>query len=192
MKFDVPLMMPAIHSIRLAVSPSRSALMIGNAAGDRTLERDHHALRVRGGEDLVAVPREQRLVRGDDVLAVGDRLQDERARGLDAADQLDDDVDVRVGEHDGGVVGQVDVGDAARRLARAVERALGDPGDPDRPSGAARDLLLVPPQHRPRAQPDRAQSEQADLQRLHLRSRHRHPFTRRGSFTAGRLRETSA
>ena len=29
MKFDVPLMMPAIHSIRLAVRPSRSALMIG-------------------------------------------------------------------------------------------------------------------------------------------------------------------
>ncbi len=29
MKFDVPLMMPAIHSMRLAVRPSRSALMIG-------------------------------------------------------------------------------------------------------------------------------------------------------------------
>src|SRR5438445_4912345 len=29
MKFDVPLMMPAIHSMRFAASPSRSALMIG-------------------------------------------------------------------------------------------------------------------------------------------------------------------
>jgi hypothetical protein len=29
MKFVVPLMMPATHSMRLAVSPSRSALMIG-------------------------------------------------------------------------------------------------------------------------------------------------------------------
>ena len=29
MKFEVPLMMPAIHSMRLAVRPSRSALMIG-------------------------------------------------------------------------------------------------------------------------------------------------------------------
>ena len=29
MKLLVPLMMPAIHSIRLAVRPSRSALMIG-------------------------------------------------------------------------------------------------------------------------------------------------------------------
>src|SRR6185436_7838632 len=29
MKFDVPLMMPAIHSMRFAVNPSRSALMIG-------------------------------------------------------------------------------------------------------------------------------------------------------------------
>ena len=100
MKLDVPLMMPAIHSIRLAVRPSRSALMIGMPPGDRAFERDHHALRVRGGEDLVAVPREQRLVGGDHVLAVGDRLQDERARRLDAADQLDDDVDVRMREHD--------------------------------------------------------------------------------------------
>ena len=29
MKLVVPLMMPAIHSIRLAVKPSRKALMIG-------------------------------------------------------------------------------------------------------------------------------------------------------------------
>ena len=29
MKFEVPLMIPAIHSIRFALSPSRSALMIG-------------------------------------------------------------------------------------------------------------------------------------------------------------------
>src|SRR2546430_1134636 len=29
MKFEVPLMIPAIHSMRLAARPSRSALMIG-------------------------------------------------------------------------------------------------------------------------------------------------------------------
>ncbi len=46
-----------------------------NAAGHRRLERDHHALFLRRGEDLVAVQGEQRLVGGDDVLAVGDRLQ---------------------------------------------------------------------------------------------------------------------
>ena len=43
---------------------------------------------------------EQRLVGGDDVLAVGDRLEHERARRLDAADQLDDDVDVRIARDD--------------------------------------------------------------------------------------------
>ena len=40
--------------------------------------------------------REQRLVRGDDVLAVGDRLQDQVLRDSGAADQLDDDVDIRI------------------------------------------------------------------------------------------------
>ena len=113
-----------------------------NAAGDRALERDHHALRVRRGEDLVAVAGEQRLVRGDHVLAVGDRLQDERSRRLDAADQLDDDVDVGVREHDRGIGGEVDAGRTARQLARALDRALGDPGDPDRPPRAPRDLAL--------------------------------------------------
>ena len=70
-----------------------------DAARHRAFEGDHHALRVRGRENLVAVPGEERLVGRDDVLAVGDRLQDERARGLEAADQLDDDVDVRMREH---------------------------------------------------------------------------------------------
>jgi hypothetical protein len=40
------------------------------------------------------VVREQRLVRGDDVLAVGKRIEDEFLRDRRAADQLDDDVDV--------------------------------------------------------------------------------------------------
>ena len=139
-----------------------------DAAGDRRLEADHHALRVRGGEDLGAVVREQRLVGGDDVLAVGDRVEHELSRRLDAADQLADDVDVGMAHDHGRVVGQVDAGDAPRGLARAVERPRGDPADDDRPAGAALDLLLVPAQHVPGAAADGAEAEQADVDGFHL------------------------
>jgi len=165
MKFDVPLMMPAIHSMRLAVSPSR--LDDWNAARHGRLERDHHALRMRGGEDLVAVVREQRLVGRDDVLAVRDRLEDKRARRLEATDQFDDDIDVRMREHHVRVAGQVDALCTVGLLPRDVDRALGDPRDADRPARAPRDLLLVAAQDGPGAVADRAHAEQPHLQRFH-------------------------
>ena len=77
-------------------------------------------------------------------------------------------------EHDGGVGGQVDVRVVAGGRARLLERALPDPRDPDRPPGAARDLLLVPPEHLPRAEPDGAEPEEAHLQRFHRGN----PFSR--------------
>ncbi len=47
-----------------------------------------------------AVMRHQRLVGGDDVLAVGERgVDDARGDPLGAADQLDDDVDFGIGRH---------------------------------------------------------------------------------------------
>jgi hypothetical protein len=83
-----------------------------DAAGHCRLERDHHALR-RGGEDLVAMVREQRLVGRDHVLAMRDRVEHERARRLDAADQLAHDIDIRMADDDLRIVGQMDAGDAA-------------------------------------------------------------------------------
>ena len=88
-------MIPAIHSMRFAVKPFAQRFDDRNAAADRAFERDHHVLLARGGEDFVAVLGQQRLVRGDHVLAVRDRLQNELSRDAGAADQLDDDVDVR-------------------------------------------------------------------------------------------------
>ena len=137
-----------------------------DAAGDRGLEAHHHALGVRGREDLGAMVREQRLVRGDDVLAVGDRIEHQRARRLDAADELADDVDVGMADDDRSIVRQVHAGDAARAFARAVERARGDPVDRDRPPRASLDLLLVAPQDVPRALADGAEAEQTDVDRL--------------------------
>ena len=63
-------MMPAIHSMRFAGEALAQRLDDRDAAGDRGLEGHHHALLLRGGEDLVAVRGEQRLVGGDHVLAV--------------------------------------------------------------------------------------------------------------------------
>src|SRR5476649_1508491 len=81
----------------------------GDAAGHRRLEGHHHALFLGGGEDLVAMHGQQRLVGGDDMLAVGDGLQHQFARQLVAADQLHDDVDVRVVDDLEGVVNDPDI-----------------------------------------------------------------------------------
>jgi len=68
--------------------------------------------------------------------------------------------------HGGRIAGHVDPRRAARGLARAVDRLVRDPRDPDRPARTAGDLLLVSPQHRPRAETDGSDPEQAHLQRL--------------------------
>ena len=84
-------------------------------------------------EELDAVVREERLVGGDHVLAAGERPRDERARGLEAPDELDHDVDRRVREHAAGVTrqrqgleieaftgaGEVGVGHGGQEEARA-------------------------------------------------------------------------
>jgi hypothetical protein len=143
-----------------------------DAATDRALERDHHALRVRGGEDLVAVAREQRLVCGNHMLAVGNRLQDERPRRLDPADELNDDVDVGMREDRRRIARHAHTGGASHELARSLRRLVGDLRDADRPPGTPRDLLGVARKHGPRPEPDRADPEQADLERLDRTVRH--------------------
>ncbi len=172
MKLLVPLMMPAIQAMRLAVSPSRSALMIGNAAADGRFEGDHDAGLLCRGEDLVAVRCEQRLVGGHHVLAARDRLQHQRPRRLDAADELEHDVDI-VPAHQGGPV-RIHL-DGVGRLqdrARLLRCARGDLRDADRAPGPARDLLGVALQNRPRAATDRAQPEHAHAHRLHREPSH--------------------
>ena len=75
MKLLVPLMMPAIHSMRLAVSPSRSALMIGMPPATAASNATMTPLRLRRREDLVAMRGQQRLVGRHHVLAVLDRRE---------------------------------------------------------------------------------------------------------------------
>ena len=82
---------------------------------------------VGGVEQLDADVGQQLLVGGDDRLAGGQRRGDQLAGRLDAADDLDDEVDVRIGDDVVGVAGE----HAGRQVDVAVagEVAHGDPGD---------------------------------------------------------------
>ena len=64
-----------------------------DAAGDAGLEGDGPAVAAGGVEDLGAVHGQQRLVGGDDVLAGGQQVEHGPPGPVDAADQLDGDVD---------------------------------------------------------------------------------------------------
>ena len=89
-----------------------------HAAGDRGLEADG-ALGLAGGlEDLVARVGEQRLVRGDDVLAGREGVEHDLLRGGRAADEFDDDVDRGVVDRGGEVGGDEFAGE--RRSARGL------------------------------------------------------------------------
>jgi len=138
-------------------SPLSRSLDDRNAAAHRGLEGDHHAGPLRGGEDAVAVLREQGLVRRDHVLAVRNRIQHQVARDARAADQLDDDVDVRRTRDRVGV--RHHLGFTPQQAARALYRLVGDAGDADRPPRPAPDLARVAPQHLPGAAADRADAQ---------------------------------
>ena len=61
---------------------------------------------LRGGEYFVAVRGQQRLVRGHHRFSGFQRRPDQAAGGLQAPDQLDDDVDGGIGHQRGGVIGK--------------------------------------------------------------------------------------
>ena len=121
---------------------------------------------MRGGEDLIAVGGEQRLVGGDNVLAVGDGLEHEFLGYPIAADQLDDDVDVRIGHDLIGVPGDRDF--AAGEFLRPLGVLVGHLRDDDAATGASRDFFLVAAQHFPDAAADRADAQQAYIDWFHI------------------------
>ena len=119
--------MPITRRIGSPASDWRSGRIKRDAAGDRGLEQQIALRGIRRREQLGAVVGQELLVGGDDGLARLERLEDELAGGLDAADHLDDDVDVGRGrdrEGIGGELGRADVDGAV--LGR---RAHGDPHD---------------------------------------------------------------
>ena len=101
----MPLTMPITRRMRSPASDSRSGRMSGMPpATDASNSRSTPAP-LGGLEQLLADVGEQLLVGGDDRLAgLRARSRIELARRLDAADHLDDDVDVGVGDDGLGVV----------------------------------------------------------------------------------------
>ena len=108
---------------------------------------------------------EQRLVGGDQVLAVGEGRFAERARGaFRAADQLDDDIDGGVGGQRQRIVPPVEPGEGDAALLGPVAR-----GDRDRLDAPARPLFQqrrIVAEQREHAATHRAQPGDADAQRI--------------------------
>ena len=134
-------MMPAIHSMRLAVRPSRSALMIGmppaTAASKATMTPFFCAAA------KISVPCEASSA----LFAVTTCLPFSIAFSISsfaigiAADQLDNDVDVGIRDHFGCVAGHDDV--IARDFARLLDIAIGNHPDDDTAARPACDFFLI-------------------------------------------------
>ena len=112
-----------------------------DAAADAPLEPERDALPLRLRDELLPVRREERLVGGDDVLAVLHRREDEGAGRLDAADELDDHLHLGV-VHDLVRVGREDAGREAE-LLRARRVAVRRPRQLERDAEAPLDERAV-------------------------------------------------
>ena len=91
----------AVHDAHNGIDAVRDERVLhriddGDAAAHAGLERDLLARFLGGAHDLLAVRGHERLVRRDHVLAGTESAQHHVARHGGAADELDDDVDVRV------------------------------------------------------------------------------------------------
>ena len=137
----------------------------GDAAGHCRLECHHHAPAMRRGEDFRAMHGQQGLVGRDHMLARLDGLHDQGLGHAIAADQLDDDVDLGVGD---------DRTRIAHDLRRVADRGLrprrvqvGHHRDLDAAAGAALDLFLVALQDVEDTVTDGAYAQQAYLDGFH-------------------------
>ncbi len=165
MKLVVPLMIPAIHSMRLAVRPSRSALMIGMPPATAASKATTTPFSRAAAKISVPCTASSALLAVTTCLPAAIASSTSAAGDPGAADQLDHDVDV--GPVDQRARVGADLGGAAGDPARAFEVDVDDMGDADLAAGAAPDLLLVALQDRERAAADDAGAEQPDLERFH-------------------------
>src|SRR5690606_33941334 len=126
-----------------------------------SLERHHHTLLERGGENFIAILCQKRLVGGDHVLAVGDRCHDQLTRDRIAPDELHDNIDFGV-RHDLHAVSD-NQNVIAHQTAGLVGVSDGNSRHFDTSSGPSGYLFGVLPQHLPGAAADHAQAQQAYL-----------------------------
>ncbi len=164
MKLVVPLTMPATHSMRLAVSPSRSALMIGMPPATAASNPIITPLACAAAKISLPCTASSALLAVTTCLPLAMASSTRVLAVVGAADQLDHDVDGRVGDDAARIV------DHLRRVAddaaRTREVEVGHRGDADLAPGTALDLFLIALQHLECAAADRADAEQADLDRF--------------------------
>ena len=132
--------------------------------GDRGLVVEVDAVLVGRVEQRRAVLGEQRLVGGDDRGAGLQRGQDQRAGRLDAADDLDDDVDVVPGRQGRGVGGE-QRGVDRQVAAVAGDPAYGDAGQLERAADPGGQVVGVRREQPGDLAADGAAAEQRDAQR---------------------------
>jgi hypothetical protein len=107
------------------------------------------------------VRRDQLLVRGDDVLAGGQRLEDQVARRVDPPDRLDHDVDAGIPHDLPGVGGDDATGELDRPRLGGVSH--GYPHELDRTAHATLELGRMAPQDRSGSAADDPTPEQPDV-----------------------------
>ena len=151
----------------VAGEPLAQRLDDRDAAGDRRLERERQPRRLGPRREPRAVMRHQRLVGGDDVLAVIERGIDDLAGDpVGAADQFDDDVDLGIGGHRRRILVPAHRRQIDAAVAAAVARR--HRGDDDRAAAAFGQELGLVLQQFEDAGPDRAETGDGNLQgRLH-------------------------
>ena len=123
----VPLTMPMHPADRLAGEALAQRADERDAARDRGLEQQVAAGSVGGAEQLGTDVGEQLLVGRDDGLAVLQRGEDQLTGRLDAADDLDDDVDRRIFDDRGCVAGEQAFGIGDGTLAGRLRTATRPP-----------------------------------------------------------------
>ena len=140
----------------------------GDAARHRGLEAQHHLIAPRFLEKLRTMMGKQGLVGGDHVLAGRQRPQDEGARWLQPAHQLDDDADVGVVEHAPDVGGQRQALEV-EALPRADEVEIRDGGEGELAAGALFHVGAVGLENARHAHPHGAEPEETELDLVHAR-----------------------
>ncbi len=132
----------------------------GNPAADTRFKADVHTGPGRRFKELFPVDRQQRLVGGDDVLALGHRLEQEPLGRIVAPDQLDDDVDRGLVDDLAGVRGEDPGGQ--RDAAVGCEVEVRDLHQGERDAEALADHAGIGREDLGHASPDGAEPDQAD------------------------------
>ena len=193
MKLHVPLMMPAIHSMRLAASPSRSALIVGmqpaTAASNATITLCLRAaakisLPCSASSALLAVTTCLPRTIAARIASFATVVPPITSTTMSISGLVDD---LRGRRRRPGCPGPT-------MRARALDVARGDHRDLDLPARPPRDLLAVAFEDVKRSAPDRSDAEQTDFDGFHrasalqrIRCRRPASSAKRRSISAGQV-----